>query len=352
MCAVPKGFKKNINFINQHIGFEQRQDILDDIDYKGTLLPKGISYEDVDQRFVEFIDKDLEIVIDGEKVPVLFLTLQRWSEFSKTWQFSDKFKNIKMPFITVVRQPNPQVGTNQAGLYNIPGRQNYTYMKVPTFEGGIRGVDTYKIPQPVSVDFIYEVRLFCNRMRDLNKLNFKVQQAFQSIQFYVRVNGHPMPIVLENIGDESNIDDFENKRFYVQPFEMKLIGYIQDSDQFEIIPSINRAMVVLEVSDKIAPKMNFDVVKRSTTLFYNFVFKSKSKNEFKFIADYKIQLISIDNIENTTNIQIFVDNVEVFNGLQLPISSLIIINAGSSVNIKISKNFFDTSKFMLIANIL
>jgi hypothetical protein len=350
--SVPKGFRKNINFINQHIGFEQRQDILDDIDYKGTFLPKGISYEDVDQRFVEFIDKDLEIVIDGEKVPVLFLTLQRWSEFSKTWQISDKFKNIKMPFITVVRQPNPQVGTNQAGLYNIPGRQNYTYMKVPTFEGGIRGVDTYKIPQPVSVDFIYEVRLFCNRMRDLNKLNFKVQQAFQSIQFYVRVNGHPMPIVLENIGDESNIDDFENRRFYVQPFEMKLIGYIQDSDQFEVIPSINRAMMVLEISDKIVPKMNFDVVKRSTTLFYNFVFKPKAKNEFKFIADYKIQLISIDNIENTSNIQIFVDNVEVFNGLQLPIGSLIIINAGSSVNVKISKNFFDTSKFMLIANIL
>ena len=342
MCAVPKGFKKNINFINQHIGFERRQDILDDIADKGTFLPRGISYEDVDQRFVEFIDKDLEIIIDNEKVPVIFLTLQRWSEFSKTWQFSDKFKNIKMPFITVVRQPNPQVGTNQAGLYNIPGRQNYTYIKVPTFESDRRGVDTYKIPQPVSVDFLYEVRLFCNRMRDLNKLNFKVQQAFQSIQYYVRVNGHPMPIVLENIGDESNIDDFENK----------LIGYIQDADQFEVIPSINRAMMVLEVNDKIVPKMNFEIIKRSTSLFYNFVFKAKAETSFKFIADYKIQLINIDNVENITNIQIIVDNVEVFNGLQLPINSLIIINAGSDVQVKVNKNFFDISKFMLISNIL
>ena len=350
--AVPKGFRKNIDFINQHIGYERRQDILHDIADKGTFLPRGISYEDVDQTFVEFVDKDLVIVIDGEKVPVIFLTLQRWSEFSKTWQFSDKFKNIKMPFITVVRQPNPQVGTNQAGLYNIPGRQNYTYMKVPTFIDGRRGVDTYKIPQPVSVDFLYEVRLFCNKMRDLNKLNFKVQQAFQSIQFYVRVNGHPMPIVLENIGDESNIDDFENRRFYVQPFEMKLIGYVQDEDNFEVIPSINRAMVMLEVNDNIVPKINFEVVKQSTSLFYNFVFKPKADTSFRFVTDYKIQLITIDNIELITNIQIIVDGVEVFNGLQLPIGSPIIINAGSTVYVSINKNFFDTSKFMLTANIL
>ena len=352
MCALPKGFRKNIDFINQHVGFDQRQDILDDIADKGTFLPRGISYEDVDQRFVEFVDKDLEIVIDGEKVPVIFLTLQRWSEFSKSWQFSDKFKNIKMPFITIVRQPNPQVGTNQSGLYNIPGRQNYTYMKVPTFEGGSRGVDTYKIPQPVSVDFLYEVRLFCNRMRDLNKLNYKVQQIFQSIQYYVRVNGHPMPIVLENIGDESNIDDFENRRFYVQPIEMKLIGYVQDSDKFEIIPSINRAMVMLEIDSKIIPKINFEVVKRSTTLLYSFVYKSKSDTSFNFIADYKIQLITIDSIENISNIQIIVDNIEVFNGLQLPIGSLIIIDAGSNVYVKVNKNFFDTSKFILTSNIL
>ena len=29
--GFPKGFRKNINFINQHIGVERRQDILEDI---------------------------------------------------------------------------------------------------------------------------------------------------------------------------------------------------------------------------------------------------------------------------------------------------------------------------------
>jgi hypothetical protein len=154
-----------------------------------------------------------------------------------------------MPFITVVRQPNPQVGTNQAGLYNIPGRNTYTFIKVPTFKNGRRGVDLYKIPQPVAVDFLYEVRIFCNRMRDLNKLNFKVQQIFQSRQFYISPNDHPMPVTLESIGDESNIDDFENRRFYVQPYEMKVAAYIQDEESFEVVPLPNRSIVTMEVND-------------------------------------------------------------------------------------------------------
>ena len=108
--AVPKGFRKNIKITKDDVGFERRQEILDDIDRKGTFLPRGVMYEDMDKSFIDFVDKDIELVVDGEKVPVIFLTLQRWSEFSKTWQHSDKYKNIKMPFITIVRQPNPQVG--------------------------------------------------------------------------------------------------------------------------------------------------------------------------------------------------------------------------------------------------
>ena len=52
-----------------------------------------------------------------------------------------------------------------------------------------------------------------------------------------------MPVHLENVGDESNIDDFENRRFYVQPFEMALYGYILDEDDFEVVPTVNRAFV-------------------------------------------------------------------------------------------------------------
>ena len=122
MCALPKGFIKNIKIVKPKTGVAKREELIDDFSKGGTFLPRGVMYEDMDKSFIDFVDKDLTLSVDGEKVPVIFLTLQRWSEFSKTWQHSDKYKNIKMPFITVVRQPNPQVGNNQSGLYNIPGR--------------------------------------------------------------------------------------------------------------------------------------------------------------------------------------------------------------------------------------
>jgi hypothetical protein len=353
--AVPKGFRKDINIVRQPYGFEQRQGYLDDISRKGTFLPRGVMYEDMDTTFIEFIETDLEISIDGEKVPVLFLTLQRWSEFSKTWQFSDKYRDIKMPFITIVRQPNPQPGRNQAGLFNIPGRKTYTYLKVPTFEGGRTGVDTYKIPQPTSVDLMYEVRLFCNRMRDLNKLNQLIQRTFQSRQHYIRVNGHPMPVHLENVGDESNIDDFENRRFYVQPFEMALYGYILDEDDFEVVPTVNRAFVLTELFNEMS-KVKFKIIPNivDNSVTFNFVFQkgreaSENVNSFSFVSDVDVLFSEIDNLINISNIKIKVNNVLVFDGVSL--ASNLQINKWDNVSITIIRTDNNgNSTFTLIGN--
>jgi hypothetical protein len=351
MCALPKGFIKNIKILKDKVGFDRRQEILDDIDDNGTFLPRGVMYEDMDKSFIEFVDKDLQLVIDGETVPVIFLTLQRWSEFSKTWQHSDKYKDIKMPFITIVRQPNPQVGNNQAGLFNIPGRRTYTYMKVPTFEGGRKGIDVYKIPQPTSVDITYEVRLFCNRMRDLNKLNIKVVQAFNAIQYYIRVNGHPMPLLLQSIGDESNIDDFENRRFYVQPYEIKLEGYVLDEDQFEVIPAINRALVMGEISEApIAPRFTTSTNKAEGTFSYNIIYKPKSEPSFTYMADYTSKYTNIVNIEGATNIEIRVNGLQVFNGIDF--TNSFVVNVGDEIYIKVSRDIYSTAKFTLIGNII
>lgn len=245
MCAMSKGYRTNININPSKIGPEKRQEILDGIADNGTFLPRGVLEEDMDSSFIDYMGNELSINIDGVKVPVIFLTIQRWSEFSKTWQFSDKYKNIELPFITIVRKPDIQQGQNQAGLWNIPGNRTYTFMKVPTWDGIRKGVDLYQIPQPTPVDITYEVRLFTNRMKDLNQLNRTIQRAFQSRQCYINVNGHPMPLHLETIGDESKIDDFENRRFYVQLFEIKLLGYLLDEADFKIVPTVNRTVMVL-----------------------------------------------------------------------------------------------------------
>jgi hypothetical protein len=256
-----------------------------------------------------------------------------------------------MPFITIVRQPNPQVGRNQAGLFNIPGRKTYTYIKVPTFEGGRTGIDTYKIPQPTSVDLTYEVRLFCNRMRDLNKFNQLIQKIFQSRQYYIKVNGHPMPTHLESIGDESNIDDFENRRFYVQPFEMVLYGYILDESDFEVIPSINRAFIATELLD-LTPsvKLKIKPTQVPNILTYNFIFKKNSPNSFSFNIECDTKFTSLINLTNISNIIIKVNNITVLNGTN--ISTPIVVNANDLIFINITRITNDDSDFTLVGNII
>ena len=349
--GLPKGFRKNIKIVRPKEGVARREELIEDFTKKGTFLPRGVSYEDMDKSFIEFADKDLELSVDGEKIPVIFLTLQRWSEFSKTWQHSDKYKNIKMPFVTVVRQPNPQVGNNQAGLYNIPGRNNWTYYKVPTFEGGRKGVDVYKVPQPTSVDINYEVRIFSNKMRDLNKFNTKVLKAFNSIQFYIRIKGHPMPLILNSVGDESNIDDFENRRFYVQPFEIVLQGFIIDEDDFEVIPAINRALVMSEImGTPVSPRFTLSTNTTKGTFSYNVVFKQRSEDSFNYKAEYSSKYTDIINISGTNNIVIKVNSVEVFNGIDFKNS--FVVSSGDNISISIDRNTYTLSKFTLIGNII
>ena len=347
MAVLPKGFRKKINFIEKAKGPERRQGYLDNIDKKGTYLPKGVDFEDIDRSFFDFVDDDLELVLNGDTVPVIVLTITKWAEFSKTWSFSDKYKNIKMPFITIIRQPNPQIGTNQAGNWNIPGNKLYTYIKVPTSEGGRRGIDTYKIPQPTSVDLIYDVRLFCNRMKDLNEFNKIIQKTFNSRQFYISIKGHPMPIHLEKIGDESqkNIDE---RRFYVQHYEMKVLGYILDENDFEVIPSINRAKINFKevIGDRTDKQYVFNKEVSKNTFQYKINFEPNSLLTFDFDSDIDLKFTTIQNIMNVTNIIIEVNDVEEFNGLI--INEPIYVNNGDKVTIKITTNDISSDSLFII----
>lgn len=349
--SMPKGYKTNININQGKIGPERRQEILDGIADKGTFLPRGVLEEDMDESFLNFVKSNdgFSISVDGVKVPVMFLTIQRWTEFSQTWQSSDKYKNIELPFITVVRKPDIQQGQNQAGLWNIPGNRTYTYMKVPTWDGVRKGVDLYKIPQPTSVDMTYEVRLFTGKMRDLNRFNRIIQRAFQSRQCYINVNGHPMPLHLETIGDESNIEDFENKRFYVQLFEIKLLGYILDEEDFEVIPTANRTMITTEVEEiLLVNNIIFHENVNVNVVTFSFNFKPRAETQFSFNSQYDVTFTQLTNITNITRIVISINNVGVFDGTVL--TSPLIFHANDIITIKIYKNINDEGTFKLIGN--
>ncbi len=247
--GLPKNYRKSLKITPTLQGVAARQHILNNIADPGTYLPKGILHEDMDRDFIEYVNNDIDLVLGGKEVPVIFLSIQRWAEFSKTWQFSDINKNIKIPFITIVRKPDPQQGTNYAGAFNIPGKPTFTYMKIPTWDGNIKSFDIYQIPQPVSIDLKYEVRLFCNKMRDLNRFNKKLLESFAAGQKYLRINGHPIPLMLESIGDESVISNLDERKYYVQLYTINMLGYLLDQDTFKVTPAISRGITFFELVD-------------------------------------------------------------------------------------------------------
>ena len=199
---------------------------------------------------LDFVKNDLEMTAEGKKVnPVdIIITTQNWSQFAETWDFQNLDKNIKPPFIATVRNPDVKYGTNPSLQYTIPNRKQFYYAKVPTWDGQRKGMDIYKIPQPVPVDITYNIKIFCTKMRHLNEFNKLVLQKFSSRQAYTFVKGHYVPIILNGISDESVLD-IEKRKYYVQNYEFLMMGFLIDEEEFQVSPAISRALTLYEVEE-------------------------------------------------------------------------------------------------------
>jgi hypothetical protein len=308
--AIPKKFKKDLKLkiIDPQGGPKRWVDQF--VEQNKTFLPRSVDHADMDAGFVEFINNELNLSINGEKVPVNFMTSQRWSEFTRNWKNSDKYNNIKIPFISIVRKMDVQPGTNPSD-FKIPIRKPFEYMRVPTWDGIKKGMDIYKIPNPVGVDLTYTVRLFSFKIRPLNDFNRIVLQKFASRQTYINVKGHYFPILMESVGDESTMDDIEGKRYYVQQYEMKLQGYLVDENEFEVVPALERAFVSTELmSKKVKPILRVlkDDTTKEKTVKYVIQFLPTSPTELSFISDNNITFTTIDP-SNLSYYTIKVNNV-------------------------------------------
>lgn len=246
--ALPKKIKKHLKLTSDKILLDRREELLEFIQEDGTYLPKSVLHADLDRGMLDFVRDDLEMVADGKKVnPVdIIITTQNWSQFTETWRFQDLDKNIKPPFIATVRQPDVKYGSNPSLQYTIPNRKQFYYAKVPTWDGQRKGMDIYKIPQPVPVDITYNVKIFCTKMRHLNEFNKLVLQKFSSRQSYTFVKGHYVPIILNNVSDESVLD-IEKRKYYIQNYEFTMMGFLIDEKEFEVSPAITRALTLYEV---------------------------------------------------------------------------------------------------------
>ena len=329
--ALPKKIKKDIPLTEQKTLLPRRQELVDKINRDGTYLPKSILHADLDGGMLEFVKNDLKTVVTGKVIPMIdiLITTQNWAQFAQTWDIQNIDKNVEPPFITVVRVPEVKYGTNPSTVYNIPNRKQFFYAQVPTWDGQRNGLDIYKIPQPVPVDITFQVKIVCNRMRELNKFNQIVIEKFASRQAYTNIKGHYIPIIMNGITDES-VNDIEKRKYYVQSYEFTMLGFLIDEDEFEVSPAVSRVLQVLELEQNKSKKRKKENSNPDnlTTVALFVVGNNVLSELFNYTVD-----INIGNISNVESFDVYINDD--YYGSDL---SLIQINTNDRLRIEITKN--------------
>ena len=303
--GLPKKIKKDIPLIPKKTLLPRRHEIADMISEDGTYLPKSLLHADLDRGFLDFVKDGLKTVVEGKTVPMVdvLITTQNWAQFVETWDFENIDKNVEPPFITVIRTPEVKYGNNPAVMYNIPNRKLYYYAKVPTWDGQRHGMDIYKIPQPVPVDIKYTVVIVCNRMRELNKFNQIVLEKFSSRQSYQTIKGHYIPIINDDVIDES-ILDLEKRKVYIQKYTFTMMGFLIDEDQFEVQPAVTRIFQIYETESKIKkrkPKKEVPNSPQTATFTYSDIDTEKEET-----FHYTVNMRFMDS-ENVDSYSVFIN---------------------------------------------
>lgn len=274
----------------------RREQLLEYINKDGTYLPKSVLHADLDRGMLDFVQDELKLVSSGKIVPMvdIIITTQNWSQYVETAMFTNLDFNPEPPFITVVRQPEVKFGTNPSLQYTIPNRKQFYYASVPTWNGNEQGMDIYTIPQPVPVDINYSVKIICNRMRELNQFNKIIMQKFASRQAYTFIKGQYVPIVLNNISDESQMN-MDSRKYFVQNYDFTMLGYLIDEEEFEVKPAIARVAQIMELDTTVIKSKRNKFPKNPDEFLSNFLYVV-GNNTLNDVIDFTANMTFVNSV--------------------------------------------------------
>lgn len=335
----PKKDHKPVRHSLRTEGWERRLNYNKEIHYKEPVIPKPLEYADIDEAFFNFIDNDIDMVYNGIKVPSYKLySTQRFSEYSQTWQHTDNEGNLLMNFKTVNRQTNPTQGMNQGKLWNIPGDRRYTIlMRDVLDDNGTEHYEIYSMKQPFCVDLIYRVNFVTNTFESINEFNMMINEKFKARQCYIRPNGHFIPMVLENINDNTSYT-IDERKFFVQSCDIRVMAYIIRKDDFRIDKKPKRIVLFTEgESNRPKPVISLEEYENNRTDYLSLELtvgfeEYHDKVDFNIDTDMTVTDIETDNIRN---FRVFVNGTQIYHEKGFK------VNDGDNIKIKIRT--FDTS---------
>ena len=231
--------KKNIvpiKFKDRSRGYPRRAGYGKEILYKEPDFPKPVEYDDIDAAMNEFVNKEIELTdSEGRRIPTYTLySPQRFSEYSQTWEHTDEDGNLLMNFKTITRTGDGKAGSQHGGYWNIPNGRYYTlFRKTVLDDDGSEHIEVYSMKQPVAVDLSYRVNFVTNTFEKINEFNMRVHSLFQSRQCYIRPNGRYIPLVLEEVNDETEYG-IDNRKFFVQSIVIKAMAHISRKEDYKV----------------------------------------------------------------------------------------------------------------------
>lgn len=194
-----------------------------------TIYPRSITFEDIDRSVFDWFN-GRDIIIGDVEVPAFFLSPEKWAEFKQQWQYMDADHKVAFPYITV-RRVNFSLG-QQPIKGRIPGKKFTTY-KLPVYTPAGPTMKHYKVPQPIKVDLDYEIRVLSLYIADINVINETLIRHFASLQAYLDIDKHYMPMVISSIADETQTDNIADERLMHTMYSIRVQGYIIDKEEFE-----------------------------------------------------------------------------------------------------------------------
>lgn len=308
---MQREYKNSIQLKTQSVGDERRYEMLSDILRGGTFLPKTVVYKDIDEAFKKFVEEKLHFVSDeGKELPTMVLySNQRFSEYTQSWQYTDKNKNLILNFKTVSRENNPQYGKIQNGLWNIPGDRFYLAKRqIVLDDNGSESILDLKMKQPMAADLNYKVSIFCTKYEMINDFNILVNQLFASRQCYIWPNEHPMPMTLEGVSDESSYQ-IDDRQFYGQTYNIKVMGYIITENDYKVeeIPLKRGVKVPSSLDLPTKRKADAEIDENGTEVLITFPAWVK-KALFTIDTDFTVNKIEMENVRT---IKIMVNKADI-----------------------------------------
>jgi hypothetical protein len=134
-------------------------------------------------------------------------------------------------------------------------------------------------------------------MRELNQLNKVVMQTFASRQAYTFIKGQYVPIIMDDVSDESQMT-IDARKYYIQNYDFTMLGYLIDEDEFEVKPAIQRITQLFELDTSTRKQKRKKYPENPNEFETNFLFVTGNTTLVDMI-DYtaNMNLLGSDNVD-------------------------------------------------------